>query len=215
MKQAEPAAPLTTARIEALCDGIFAVAMTILVLNVTIPTAQSVAPQHLPQALERIGPQVLVYAISFVNLGVLWVGQHNQHHFIGAADRWFIWINIAFLMLISFIPFSTALLGQFPLERLAQLVYGVNVIAATLMLGIHWGYACSGNRLLHPHTSRHVITLGTRRIMTSACAYILALALSLINPAVSLILFLVVPFVNILPFRLDALLRPAPQQPKA
>jgi hypothetical protein len=51
--------------------------------------------------------------------------------------------------------------------------------------------------------------------MTSACAYILALALSLINPAVSLILFLVVPFLNILPFRLDALLRPAPQQPKA
>ena len=113
----DPLVNLKTGRVEALSDGVFAIAMTILVLNISVPTAETVSADRLPDALGRVAPQVIVYIISFVNLGVLWVGQHNQYHFIDRADRWFLWINILYLLLISFMPLSTALLGHYPLHR--------------------------------------------------------------------------------------------------
>jgi uncharacterized membrane protein len=94
--------------VEALSDGVFAIAMTILVLNISVPTAETVSADRLLDALRQVGPQVIVYIISLVNLGVLWVGQHNQYHFIERADRWFLWINILYLLLISFMPLATA-----------------------------------------------------------------------------------------------------------
>jgi uncharacterized membrane protein len=199
---------LGTARIAALCDGVFAIAMTILVLAIAVPTPQTVPAQRLAGALRQLAPQVLVYVISFINLGVLWVGQHNQYHFIARADRWFLWINIAYLLLISFMPLSTALLGNYPLERLALLVYGANLLAATLVLALHWHYATAGGRLVGGRLSPGVVRLAHRRILGSACAYAVALVLSLLVPVAGLALFLAVPFVNILPFAVDRHLRP-------
>jgi len=107
-----PLVDLRTSRVEALSDGVFAIAMSILVLNISVPTASAVSADRLASTLCQPAPQVLVYVVTFINLGVLWVGQHNQYHFIARADRWFLWINIAYLLLISFMPLSTALLGS-------------------------------------------------------------------------------------------------------
>src|SRR5262245_57706333 len=208
--EATPAAAegaLGTARVAALCDGVFAIAMTILVLEIAVPTTETVPADQLPGALRKIGPQVLVYVISFINLGVLWVGQHNQYHFIVRADRWFLWINIAYLLLISFMPLSTALLGHYPLNRIALVVYGANLIGATLMLGLHWHYATAGGRLTGENLSPHVVRLAYRRIFGSAAACTIALLLSLVVPVAALALFLIVPLSNIFPFTLDRLLR--------
>lgn len=177
--------------------------MTILVLNVTAPAREVVASQGLARALGHLAPQILVFAISFINLGVLWVGQHNQYHFIRCADRWFIWINIGYLMLISFIPFATALLGQYPFDRLAIFVYGATIITAELALDLHWRYASSGRRLVHEDMPATVVRLAHRRILTTAAAYAGAIVLSLLSPLLSLGLFLVVPFINIVPFGVD------------
>ena len=198
-----PVVDLKTNRIEALSDGVFAIAMTILVLNISVPAAPTVSGQQLPAALRQLAPQVLVYVVSFVNLGVLWVGQHNQYHFIARADRWFLWINIAYLLLISFMPLSTALLGHYPLHRVALSVYGINLIGATLLLALHWYYATTGGRLAHEHLSPPVVRLAFRRILGSAGAYAVALALSLAVPLAGLALFLVVPLLNIMPFTVD------------
>jgi len=194
---------LKTSRVEALSDGVFAIAMTILVLNVAVPSARTVADDELGAAVRALVPQVFVYVITFVNLGVLWVGQHNQYHFIVRADRWFIWINILYFLLIAFMPLSTALLGQFPLHRLALTVYGANLIAATLVLALHWHYATVDNRLVRNDLSTSISPLAYRRILGSAGAYVVALLASLVAPAIGLVLFIVVPFFNILPFRLD------------
>ena len=196
-------AAMSPARVAALCDGVFAIAMTILVLNITIPTPAKVSPPELPAALRHLAPQVLVYVISFINLGVLWVGQHNQYHFITRTDRWFLWINIGYLLLISCIPLSTALLGYYPLERLALAVYGANLLVATLVLGLHWQYATAGGRLVDPRLAPSVVRLAHRRILGSAAAFAMALLLSLLVPVAGLALYLVVPFVNVLPFALD------------
>jgi uncharacterized membrane protein len=199
----DPLVDLKTSRIEALSDGVFAIAMTILVLNISVPTTETVSADRLPDALRHVAPQVIVYVISFVNLGVLWVGQHNQYHFIERADRWFLWINILYLLLISFMPLATALLGHYPFHRLALVVYGTNLIAATLVLALHWRYATHRGRLVRPQLSPRVVVLAYRRMLGSAGAYTIALALSLMAPAFSLALFLAVPLVNVLPFTLD------------
>ena len=199
----DPLANLKTSRVEALSDGVFAIAMTILVLNISVPTTETVSPDRLPGALGQVAPQVIVYIISFVNLGVLWVGHHNQYHFIDRADRWFLWINILYLLLISFMPLATALLGHYPLNRIALVVYGTNLIGATLVLALHWHYATAGGRLVCSPLSPRVVSLAHRRMLGSAGAYTIALALSLMVPVLSLALFLAVPLVNVLPFTLD------------
>jgi uncharacterized membrane protein len=208
----DPLVSLKTSRVEALSDGVFAIAMTILVLNISVPTAETVSADRLLEALRHVAPQVIVYIISFVNLGVLWVGQHNQYHFIDRADRWFLWINILYLLLISFMPLSTALLGHYPLHRLALVVYGANLIAATLILALHWRYATGGGRLVRSQLSPRVIRLAQRRMLGSAGAYTIALVLSLMAPVLSLALFLAVPLFNVLPFALDRHFRAALQR---
>jgi uncharacterized membrane protein len=197
------AADLQTSRVEALSDGVFAIAMTILVLNIPVPSSEQVSMAHLPGALRHIAPQVLVYLITFINLGVLWVGQHNQYHFILRADRWLLWITIGYLLLVSLMPLSTELLGHYPLARLALVVYGLNLLAATLVLALHWQHATAGHRLVDSHLSRAVIQLGFRRVLGSAAAYTLALLLGMVLPMVGLALFLLVPLLNVLPYGVD------------
>ena len=207
----DPVVNLRTSRVEALADGVFAIAMTILVLNISVPTTETVPADRLLDALDRVAPQVIVYIISFVNLGVLWVAQHNQYYFIERADRWFLWINILFLLLVSFLPLPTALLSHYPFHPVALVVYGTNLVAATLVLALHWHYATASGRLVGPQLSRRVIGLAHRRILGSAAAYTIALVLSLVAPVLSLALFLAIPLVNVLPYTLDRHFRAEPK----
>jgi uncharacterized membrane protein len=105
---------LSKTRIEALTDGIFAIAMTLMVFDIKLPVGPQTTPWSLRSELIGLWPRFLAYAISFIMLGVYWVGHHNQYHYIRRTDRGFLWINIFFLMGVSLIPFSTGLLGQYP-----------------------------------------------------------------------------------------------------
>ena len=98
---------LATNRLEALVDGVFAVVMTLLVLDITVPSpTQPHAVAHLVRNLIALKPTVLSYALSFVIAGIYWVGHHNQFAYIRRTDRPLLWINILFLMCVAFIPFS-------------------------------------------------------------------------------------------------------------
>lgn len=100
-------------------------------------------------------------------------------------------------------PLSTALLGHYPLHRVALVIYGTNLIVATLVLALHWHYATAGGRLVRTQLPPRVIGLAHRRILGSAGVYTIALLLSLMVPVLSLALFLAVPLFNVLPFTLD------------
>ena len=126
-------------RIEALTDGVFAVAMTLLVLDIKVPELQQpLATAELPLKLVALWPKFLSYTISFVILGVYWVGHHVQLSFIRRADRPLLWINILFLLWVALVPFSTALLSEYSNTRLAIAIYGANLIAIGLTLALHW-----------------------------------------------------------------------------
>jgi len=196
-----PATGLSKARIEALTDGIFAVAMTLLILDIKVPVVADAA--QLPRELLALWPRCASYAISFLMLGIYWVGQHNQFHLIRRSDRALLWINILFLMTISFVPFSTALLSSYPRQQIAVIVYGGNLIAIGLILYGHWSYATHGRRLVDPELDERTVRLVDRRILIGPAMFGLAIALSFFSPTAALAVFAVAPLWYFVPGRID------------
>lgn len=199
----EAASPqgLTKSRIEALSDGIFAVAMTLLVLDIKPPAVIQAAA--VPRELLALWPRFLSYAVSFLMLGIYWVGQHNQFHLIRRADRTLLWINLVFLMAISFVPFSTALLSAYPLQPSAQTVYGGNLIAIGMILLWHWSYATHRHRLVDPELDDRMIRSVIRRILIGPALFTLAIASSSFSAVASLVLYVVAPLIYVLPGKVD------------
>jgi uncharacterized membrane protein len=197
-------AGLSTQRIEALSDGVFAIAITLLVLNFHIPNIPpSQIASKLPGSLTGQWPQLLSYVLTFLVVGVYWVGHHNQFHYIRRADRTLLWINILFLMCVAFVPFSAGLLGPYGRQAIAVQIYGANLIATGLVLYLHWWYATRGARLLDRPLDRHVVRDASRRILVAPLAYLLAIALSFLSPEASLVVYALVPWYYLLPGHID------------
>jgi uncharacterized membrane protein len=191
-------------RIEALTDGVFAVAMTLLVLDIKVPELQQpTGTAELPLKLLALWPKFLSYSISFIILGVYWVGHHAQLSFIRRADRPLLWINILFLLWVALVPFSTALLSEYPKTRLAIGIYGANLIAIGLTLALHWSYATGESRHVDPAIDRDLVRGAMYRTLMAPIVYLIAILISFFRVEVSLILYALVPILYILPGRVD------------
>ena len=122
-------------RLKALCDGVFAVAMTLLVLDLRAPAAEAVGTEaDLWRALLALSPRLLTYLMSFITLGIFWIGQQTQHDHLAKSDRSYAFINLVFLMAVTLVPFSTALLAEFITFRVALVVYWANIAALGLII---------------------------------------------------------------------------------
>jgi len=201
----ESAEGLSKHRIEALSDGIFAFAMTLLVLDVKIPKLPEAAVQagQLGPTLLALWPKFFSYGMSFVVLGVFWVGQHGYAHFLKRTDRWLLWINLLFLMFIVGVPFSTDLLGDYPTQKVAVMIYGGNIMALGLTLYLQWWYATRGHRLVGRDLEPEIVRKGTQRMLGGVVVYGCAVLLALLNPILSLILYAVIPLFYLLPSPID------------
>ena len=128
-------------RIEALTDGIFAVAMTLLVLDLRLPEPlAAIDDAGLREALLALLPKLESYVISFLVLCVFWLGHHRLMHLVRGVDHLFLWRNLLFILFITFVPFSTSLMGQYRSLDDAPLVYGINlglVLAAQFLMWRH------------------------------------------------------------------------------
>jgi uncharacterized membrane protein len=117
-------------RIAALADGVFAISMTLLVLEVRLPSGVALATeQEVIAALASLGPRLLAYATSFVTLGLFWQGLQNQVNAIQRGDRTLAWIVMLALMAVALMPFTTSLVGDLSESRVALVVYWVNLLA--------------------------------------------------------------------------------------
>ena len=142
-------------RLAALSDGIFAVAMTLLVLDLHLPSAAQVHSERgLLEALGALGPQWVAYGMSFLTLGILWAGQQTQLNHIGEGTRDLTWIHLGFLFTITFLPLSTRLLANFITYRVALGVYWLNLFAAGAMLYWSWSYAAPRRAYQARHARR-------------------------------------------------------------
>jgi uncharacterized membrane protein len=195
---------LSRNRVEALTDGVFAVAMTLLVLDIKVPELQPPLDiSQLPARLLALWPKFLSYTISFVILGVYWVGHHIQLSFIRRMDRPLLWINLLFLLWVVLVPFSTALLSEYPMTQIAITVYGLNLIAIGITLALHWWYATAETRHVDPDIPPALVRGALLRTLMAPSVYVVAIAASFVRPEVSLFLYALVPVLYILPGRLD------------
>jgi uncharacterized membrane protein len=192
---------LAKGRVEALSDGVFAIAMTILVLGLQVPES-STAPE-LRARLWALWPKLASYALSFVMLGVLWIGHHYQMHYIRRTNRALIWLNLVFLLAITFLPFSTAVLGNCYREPLAVAVYGGTVIVAGAFLLLHWLYATHRPGMVDAELHPGVARLLSARIVLGLALSALAIVLGFVDTRLSLVVFLSMPLVYFLRSRVD------------
>jgi len=196
-----PVAGLSTNRLEAFSDGVFAVAITLLVLNLQVP--QIASASELVPKLGALWPKLLSYVLSFVIVGIYWVAHHNTFHYIKRSDRTLLWLNILLMMCIVFIPFPTALLGQYPEQRVSVIIYAGTLVITGLVLQLLWWYATSGYRLVDRNIDPRLVQRATRRNLTAPLIYLLAIGISLFSVPASFVLFILVPVYYILPGRID------------
>jgi uncharacterized membrane protein len=129
-------------RLAALSDGIFAVAMTLLVLDLHVPLREAVhSEQQLRGALLTLSPQFISYLMSCLTLGIFWAGQQTQLNYFERGNRDLTWLHIAFLFTVSVLPFSTRLLAEFIEFRTALLLYWANIFVLGAILYGSWRYA--------------------------------------------------------------------------
>lgn len=135
-------------RLAALSDGVFAVAMTLLLLDLHVPAREAIHnDRELLRAMAGLAPQLLVYLLSFLTLGIFWVGQQTQLNHIERSDRNFSWIHLAFLFAVTLMPFSTRVLTEFAGFRPALVGYWVNILLLGVILYLSWGYATKAKLL--------------------------------------------------------------------
>lgn len=158
-------------RLAALSDGIFAVAMTLLVLDLHLPTAaQAHNEKELLAALCALGPQWLTYGLSFLTLGIFWAGQQTQLNHIGEGTRDLTWIHLAFLFAVTLVPLSTRLLSEFITYRSALGFYWLNLFILGAMLYWSWAHATHAG-LIKPDTPDEVRGSICRRILIAQSLY--------------------------------------------
>jgi uncharacterized membrane protein len=190
-------------RVETLADGVFAIAMTLLVLEVHVPgLPDPITGAGMVAALSGILPSVAGYAVSFVILGMIWIGHHNQFHFIHRVDRPLLWINIFHLLCVAFVPFATAFLTRYPLQPASLLIYGGTLLLGGLSHLVHWNYAV-GHGLVTDEVTPEVAELFRERISMGIAVYLAATLVGAFLPKVGLVLFACMPVLYMLPARID------------
>ena len=191
----DPEPGMTTHRIENLADGIFSIAMTLLVLNLALPEVGTglTLTTELHTLLFGQTHKFFNYALSFILLAIFWIIQHQQFHFIKRTDHTHLWINIFSLMFVALVPFSTSLTGDYPNETVAKLFFDLNLFILGSLNVLNWTYATKDYRLVDRSLDPRRIAVGNRRDAVIPVVALLAMVLSLIIPKWSSCVYLLIP----------------------
>lgn len=197
---------MQTSRLETLADGVFAIVMTLLVFELRVPDLPGALNAELVDWLGKLMPSLLAFIISFLVLGVYWVGHHSQFQYIRRSNQTLLWLNIVFLMTVSLVPFSAGMLGRYGEQQIAIFVYGGNLILVALAHFSMWRYATGGRRLVDSDLDPAVVALGARLSLIPPVFYALAIILSFISTTFSILIyaFMLVPYVLGLFYRAGA-----------
>lgn len=169
-------------RLAALSDGIFAVAMTLLVLDLRVPAADAIhSERDLWRALLALCPQLIMYMMSFLTLGIFWVGQQTQLNHLSRSARSLTWMHLLFLFAVTLTPFSTRLLAEHTAYRSALLIYWLNILLLGVALYLTWTCAI-GLRLVKDDMPPEISSAIKRRIVLGQSSYAFGAALCVFNP---------------------------------
>lgn len=176
-----------TQRIEAFSDGVFAIAITLLIIEIAVPHVEG--DQSLGEALKNLWPSYFAYVLSFISIGIYWANHHTFFKFFHATDHGFLMLNVLFLMCVAFLPFPTAVLGDYldndNQRDAAVTLYCAGLLAPAFTWALLWWWGNLRDLIderLAPDFKRYM----SRQYLLSNAAFFTALVLSLINPWVAL-----------------------------
>ena len=203
---------MDTTRLEAFSDGVIAIAITLLVLDIAVPPPGTALGPELLQ----LWPSYLAYSVSFVVIGAIWINHHNMFRHIARADGMLLLLNVIFLMLVAFLPFPTAVLAEaFHRgldEPVATAFYGGTLTLIGIPINAMWRYAARGHRLLDTRLTAGAARQISRRFLAGPLVYAVATVVALVVPWLALLLYL---FLNIFYLRPHRKREPAPPHTSA
>jgi len=174
-----------TNRLEAFSDGVFAVAITLLVLNIKIPPDNFLDDQHLRPELLRQWPMLIAFITSFATIGIMWINHHRLFTHIKRTDTGLLLFNLLLLLMIVFVPFPTALLAQqyavHPDQHQAAVVYSGTFFVLACCFNLLWRYASYRGRLLGKDADMRAVAAIGRQYLSGPLTYLIAFGLAFIN----------------------------------
>ena len=179
---------METARLETFADGVFAIAATLLIIDVTADAPGGA----LGHAVLHAWPEYAAYAVSFVTIGIMWLNHHTCMRQIGGIDRTFMTINLVLLMCIAFVPYPTRLIAAHFHDdglRAAALTYGITLTTTAVCFSSFWYYAVHRGRLVAEDADPRVIAGISRSYLPGIAFYGGATLIALVSPTAAVVLF--------------------------
>ena len=182
-------------RLEAFSDGVFAIVITLLILNVHVPDGYTLTLQ----SLRPLVPPLATFVLSFIIVGVYWIAHHHMLHFVVEVNRRMLWLNLLVLLCVVFIPFPTSLLGTGFSNPLVVRLYGLSLIATNASGLFFWLYAIAHKELIAPTVTKEFARTVVKVHSAPMIAYGLAVIVAGWSTKASLVLYAAVPLFFILP----------------
>ncbi len=182
-------------RMKTMVDAIYAFSLTLLVVTIDIPKGGEVSTSaEFYQRVVELIPQILTYALSFLLLAIFWITNHKEYNLIRRVDSKFLWLNFLSFIFVIFIPFTTDLMGEYPLFRMSGIIFDINILAVGLTYYGIWAYAEKKNLLagaLHPSGRKEL----RWRLLIIPVLALIAIGLSFVWPGYSNFVCLSAPFI--------------------
>lgn len=163
-------------------DGVFAIAITLLVLNVALPVLQpGSVSTDLPSALLATVPRLFAYALSFLVIGAYWMAHQRTFHYIERYDRRLAWLNLFFLLFVALVPFPTGVLSEYGDQLVAVILYAATLAITGLLLSVLWLYASHNHRLVAKMLSAQHIHATTLRNAVAPVVFLASIGIAFVS----------------------------------
>ena len=195
---------LTKGRLEGLSDGIFAFAMTLLVVGLDLPDKSTIvqSPGYAIDLLTSLQSDFLHYILAFLILGAFWLSHHIQLNSVKRIDKVYVWINLSLLLFVALLPFTTSFSGDFPKVPIGAIVFEASLFAIGIGMFCHWMYATQGHRLVDPALDAGYIRYVRISNLVVPFVSVVGILIALSGSTWSSVVYLALPVVGYVVYRL-------------
>lgn len=190
-------------RLEAFSDGVFAIAITLLAIDIKVPNLSQATPSEAVTEIIHTWPYFLSYITSFLVIGVIWLNHHTLFHFLKQVDRITLTINLILLMCVAFIPYPTKLISEYGTLKPVTMFYGLSLALTGIVYNTLWFQIVGQYLRSHPNISRKFIYQASLWSMGYPILYLVAALLSLVTTTISLSLYVLIPLFYLFPSVID------------
>jgi len=195
---------LTKGRLEGLSDGIFAFAMTLLVVGLDLPEKSTIVQStgYAMDLLVSLESDFLHYILAFLILGAFWLSHHAQLHSVKKIDKVYVWINLTLLLFVALLPFTTSFSGDFPKVPIGAMVFEASLFVIGIAMFCQWQYATQGHRLVEPTLERGYIRYIRISNLVVPAVSVVGILIALAGNTWSSVVYLTLPIVGYVVYRL-------------